>query len=86
MFKRLKPKELSEGDWIEKDIKIGSKKVYTKKELGVSKKQIRLLKKYYEKGKIKSVLVKEGIPFVPSFLIAFIISLIFNSWFLVFLA
>lgn len=84
MFKKLKPSQLTEGDWIEKDIRIGNEKVYAKKDLGVSKKQIRLLKKYYNQGKIKKILVKEGIPFVPSFLIAFIVSLMFGSWFLIF--
>jgi Flp pilus assembly protein protease CpaA len=85
MFKKVKPIELTEGDWIEDDIKIGSKKVYSKKELGVSKKQIKILKKYYQKGKIRKITVKEGIPFVPSFLLAYIITLLFNGWFLMFL-
>lgn len=84
MFKLLKPSQLTEGDWIEKDIEIGNKKVYTKRDLGVSKKQISLLKRYFSQGKIKNILVKEGIPFVPSFLLAFIVTLLFGSWFLAF--
>ncbi|MBW2992569.1 hypothetical protein KY345_05105, partial [Candidatus Woesearchaeota archaeon] len=85
MFKKVKPVELTEGDWIEDDIKIGSKKVYSKKELGVSKKQIKTLKKYYEKGRIRKITVKEGIPFVPSFLLAYLVTLFFNAWFMAFL-
>ncbi|GIU69536.1 MAG: hypothetical protein KatS3mg002_0772 [Candidatus Woesearchaeota archaeon] len=42
------------------------------KDLGISKEQIELLKK----SKIKKVLVKEGIPFIPAFLIAFILTMI----------
>lgn len=82
MFKRITPDKLTEGDWIEDEIKIGRKVIYSKKELGVSKKQIELIKRYY---KNKKILVKEGIPFVPSFLLAYIITLLFGSWFLAFL-
>lgn len=85
MFKKVKPDELTEGDWVEDDIKIGRKKIYSKKELGVSKKHIALLKKYYSRGKIRKITVKEGIPFVPSFLIAYAVTLFFGSWFLMFL-
>jgi Flp pilus assembly protein protease CpaA len=45
------------------------------KDLGIEKKQIKKLIELYKQGKIKKVLVKYGIPFVPSFLIAFVVSL-----------
>ncbi|MBW2992829.1 A24 family peptidase [Candidatus Woesearchaeota archaeon] len=85
MFKKVKPVELTEGDWIEDDIKIGRKRVYSKKELGVSKETIKELIKYHQKGKIRNITVKEGIPFVPSFLLAYIITLLFSSWFMIFI-
>ncbi len=67
--------KLTEGDWIVNDLYINNKKIYDKKSLGVTKDQISLIKK----SKIQKVLVKDGIPFVPSFLIATIISLIYGN-------
>ena len=69
--------KLRDGDWIVKDIY--HKKTYLcgPKDLGISVEQIALLKKY----KIGSVFVKEGIPFVPAFLLATIISLIWGNLF-----
>lgn len=81
MLKYLKPKELTEGDWIAKDIKVNGKYVCGPKDLGIEKKQINKLIRLYKKNKIKRVLIKEGIPFVPSFLIAFVISIIWGNIF-----
>lgn len=80
MFKYVKPRQLTEGDWIAKDIKINGKRITGPKDLGIEKKQIRKLVKLYK----KKVLIKVGIPFVPSFLIAFLISVLFGNmvlWF-----
>ncbi|MFH0874890.1 MAG: A24 family peptidase [archaeon] len=79
MFKYVKPAELTEGDWIAKDIKVDGKYISGPKDLGIEKKKIRKLIQFYKKGKIKKVLIKVGIPFVPSFLIAFLISLFFGN-------
>lgn len=71
MIVLLSPQKLTEGDWIESDIKI-SKNITIKKTVhGLSKKDIALLKKHK-----KSVPIKQGIPFVPAFLIALIITII----------
>jgi len=72
MYHYIQTKNLTEGDWIE-DKNLREK--FKISNLGIEKKQINLLMK----SKIKKVLVKEGIPFVPSFLIALIISLIFGN-------
>jgi len=85
MFKYVKPAQLTEGDWIAKDIIVGGKKICGPKDLGIEKKQIRLLIKLHHQNKVKNVLIKEGIPFVPSFLIAFVITLIFGNLFFNFL-
>jgi Flp pilus assembly protein protease CpaA len=61
--------KLTEGDWILKDVMVRGKRVCGPKDLGISKEQIQLLKRL----KVKSVWVKEGIPFVPSFLIAYVL-------------
>lgn len=84
MLKLLSPEKLTEGDWIAKEIRIDGKYVCGPKDLGISKKQIKTLLSLKKKKKISKVLVKEGVPFVPSFLIAYLVSLFLGSWFLVF--
>jgi Flp pilus assembly protein protease CpaA len=72
---KIKVSKLTEGDWIIDDIKYKNKLVYSKKSPGITNKQIGLLKKY----KIKEVLIKEGIPFVPAIFLGVLFSLIFGS-------
>lgn len=69
---------LVEGDWIAKDIKFKNEIVFQKKELGIEKKDINSLIKLG----VKKVLVKEGIPFVPPFLVGTILALIFGNPFI----
>lgn len=75
MLKSVLPKNLTEGDWIVNDIYVGKEYIAGPVDLGISKSQIRKVMKYFNKGKIKRVLIKEGIPFVPSFFIAFLVTL-----------
>jgi len=75
MVKMLAPSKVTEGDWIDKDVKYKGKYLCGPKDLGISKKQITLLKKH----KIRRVPVKIGIPFIPSFLLGFIITLLFGN-------
>ncbi|MFH1316857.1 MAG: A24 family peptidase [Candidatus Woesearchaeota archaeon] len=79
MIKLVTPDRLTEGDWIVKDIKYKGKRITGPKDLGVEKKQIEELKNLYRQKKIGKVLIKEGIPFVPSFLVAYILTLIFGN-------
>lgn len=60
---------LTEGDWVVEEVKVGRKIIIKAENTGITPEQIAQLKK----AKVKQVLVKEGIPFVPGFLIAFII-------------
>jgi hypothetical protein len=76
MIKDLPVKKLTEGDWIHKEVYIGKKLITGPKDLGISREQIEELKKYSAKGKIKTVAVKEGIPFIPVFLLAYIATII----------
>jgi len=71
MLKFVLPGQLTEGDWIAKDIVVKGKTIASPKDLGIDKKQIAILKKLYTRGLIKKILIKEGIPFLPSFLIAY---------------
>ena len=79
MYKHISVQKLTEGDWILNPIFVKKKLIYNPKSLGVTKHQIELIKK----TRIKTVLVKEGIPFIPSFLIATLISLIFGNLFFI---
>ena len=79
MLKLVTPDKLTEGDWIAKNVKYKGKYICGPKDLGIEKKQIRQLVKLYKQKKIKSILIKEGIPFVPSFLIAYIVTLFLGN-------
>jgi Flp pilus assembly protein protease CpaA len=74
MKKIIPTNKLVEGDWINEEIIINGKIIYSPKSLGVNKKQIELIKKHKKK-----VQVREGIAFVPAFLIGTIISLIWGN-------
>ena len=85
MYKLVEPSKLTEGDWIVKDIYVNKEYITGPKDLGIEKKQINKLIEFYKKRKIEKILIKEGIPFVPSFFIAFIVTFIFGNplmWFL----
>jgi len=79
MYKIRDVGKLVEGDWLAKDVVVNKKILCSSKSLGLTKKDINNLKKL----KVKRVLLKEGIPFVPSFLIAFIFTVVY-SWILIF--
>ena len=79
MLKRVHPSKLTEGDWIAEDVYVGKKYVCGPKDLGIEKAQIKLLISYARQRKIKTILIKEGIPFVPSFLLAFLVTIKFGN-------
>lgn len=79
MIKEVRPDKLTEGDWIVREVKYRGRYICGPKDLGIEKKQIRELIRLYKHGKVKKVLIKEGIPFVPSFFVAYIISLIWGN-------
>ncbi len=68
----LKPRQLTEGDWLMKNVNVTGK-VLRKNVHGLSMKEIILLRKYK-----KSVWIKQGIPFVPAFLVAFVVMALFE--------
>ena len=67
MVKKVKTGKLTEGDWLYENIKVKNKLIKARWE-GLSKKDIGLIQEKY-----KSVLIRYGIPFVPVFLISFLI-------------
>lgn len=79
MLKYVSPLNVTEGEWIAKDIVIDGKRISGPKDLGIERKQLKKLISLYKKGKIKRVLIKVGIPFVPSFLVAYIVTILWGN-------
>ncbi len=79
MYRKVKSELLREGDWLVSDLKIGNR-VFKANFDGLSKKEIELIKR-----KKKEVLIKEGLPFVPAFMIAFLLYAYFYDFFFNFL-
>ncbi|MDD5441784.1 MAG: A24 family peptidase, partial [Candidatus Omnitrophica bacterium] len=67
-------KRLDEGDWILKDMKVNGKTI-TKKPTGLSKEDIKII----QASKLKTIKIKDGIPFLCSFFLSFIITIILND-------
>lgn len=75
MIREVSGLELREGDWLACDVAVGKKVIRADWE-GISLEDIDLLKRK------KKILIKEGIPFVPAFLFAFLAYLFLKGWFL----
>lgn len=75
MISMIPVKQLAEGDWLASPVRIGRKIIKPTWD-GLTKKEIALLKKAKKK-----VLVKHGLPFVPAFLLTFIVTLLFGNLF-----
>jgi len=73
-YKKVSPDKLVEGDWLASDVKIRKKTILNKKTI-LEKQHILELQKL----NIKKVLIKEGIPFVPPFLIGTIIAILIGN-------
>jgi Flp pilus assembly protein protease CpaA len=67
MIRNVGTGKLTEGDWLYKNTKVGKKTIKASWE-GLKKQEIRLLKKYHKK-----IRIRYGIPFSPVFLISFLI-------------
>jgi len=72
MVKTVLSKDLTEGDWLYKSLKIGKYTIKANWD-GLTKEDIKkIIKKY------KKVTIKRGVPFSPTFLISFILFIIIN--------
>jgi Flp pilus assembly protein protease CpaA len=74
MIVSVSPENLTEGDWLYNDLVVNGNKIKADWE-GVSVSELKLIKKYYR----KNILIKQGIPFTPSFLFGFI-GLLIVAW------
>lgn len=82
MHRKALPKELTEGDWLAKPVIVDKEIVISQKNIGLTKSQLRQLAELYRRKKIKHVVLKEGIPFLPSFLAAYLLTFFLGAWFL----
>lgn len=69
-LKKVKTGKLTEGDWLAENVMVDGKLVMRKKTL--EKGNIQKLRLLARNNKVRTVLVKEGVPFVPSFLFAYL--------------
>ena len=75
----VNPSNLIENDVLLDDIKIGFL-ITGPGDLGIENYQIDILRELKKQNKIRTVLIKEGIPFVPSFLFGFVATVIFPGF------
>ncbi len=75
-YTRKLPEELTEGDWLAENVAVDHKTVLFKKTL--TKKDLFILSNLKKKRKINTVLIKEGIPFIPAFLYSYILVIFFE--------
>jgi len=73
MLKEVSVDKVTIGDWLVEDIEVKGRKILSSWE-GISESDLDFLKKNFD----KKVLIKYGIPFSPSFLLAFIAIIIVN--------
>ena len=73
LMKYVAPSKLTEGDWLLKSVKVNGKTIKANFH-GLTKKDLAILRKLKKK-----VQVKYGIPFIPVFLIAFLLTVYFGN-------
>jgi len=77
-FKVPVPK-LTLGDWLAEPVIVKGRIACGASKTGLNEAQIAKLKLLHKKKQVKNVMIKSGIPFIPPFLIAYIITAIFGN-------
>jgi len=77
MIGSIAVKDLREGDWLVNDLKVGGRVIKADWD-GLSNENIGLIRKL-RGGKVK---IKEGLPFAPAFLIAFLLYIFTKDYFI----
>ena len=77
LTKKISTKELKEGDWLYKEVRLKNGMIIKAKFDGVTKEEIKKIIKNQNQ-----VIIRDGIAFVPAFLIAYIIMAIlwYSGW------
>lgn len=79
MVKKISPSQITIGDWLYRGVKVRGKKIRANWE-GVSRRELNLIRKNKKK-----ILIKQGIPFTPAFLLGLLGLLVwcwYGGWFL----
>ncbi|MBU1202305.1 MAG: A24 family peptidase [Nanoarchaeota archaeon] len=84
MEKNIPISKLTEGDWVLETVSVNGKVLCTPKN-PVTKEELASLLKFKSQHKKSKILMREGIPFLPSFFIAFIFTLLLGNWLLFFI-
>ncbi|MBI2103241.1 prepilin peptidase [Candidatus Woesearchaeota archaeon] len=71
--KRVSPAKLTEGDWLGEEIFVDEERFPRRRALEM--KDIEKLLAAHKEGKLPSVVIREGVPFVPSFVLAYAVLL-----------
>ncbi|OIO40338.1 hypothetical protein CO154_01400 [Candidatus Pacearchaeota archaeon CG_4_9_14_3_um_filter_31_7] len=79
MIYEISVKDITEGEWLAEEIKIKEKIIKYKWD-GINEKELKLIKENFDEG--RKIKIKKGVPFIPVFLIAFILTFIFGNLFL----
>ena len=69
-YRKIPIPQLTEGDWLAESVKLSPTR--TLEPRTIDRQDLWELRAVAGKGKIHSVLVKEGVPFIPSFFLAFV--------------
>jgi len=77
-IKTIPISKLTEGDWLTKPVEINGKAIISSKT--IEKRDLQLLQQLSHQKKITTVIIKEGIPFIPCFLISYIFLLLSNYY------
>ncbi len=72
MCHKVPVSQLTVGDWVAEPVKVHGKVISGPRDYGLELEQIALLKKY----RVKSVLIKDGMAFVPAFALGLLFSLL----------
>jgi Flp pilus assembly protein protease CpaA len=80
MVKHVDVEDLVEGDWIMEEVEVDGEVIHGPDDLGIEQRTIDQMREH----DIDAVLVKEGVPFVPSFLLAFVVTIWFENWLVLF--
>ena len=75
MVKKIPVGDLVEGDWVVGKLKLKNGKTFESPKTGLEIKDIETIKKNFS-----HVLVREGVPFIPSFFIAYVFCMFVGPW------
>ncbi len=71
--KRISPLKLTEGDWLDEEVIVDEERFVRRRALELD--DIERLQLAHKEGKLTTVIIREGVPFVPSFVFAYVVVL-----------